>query len=475
MLTPLVRLAAVIYVVAALLVAASPALAQNNPPPRPDPIRMFLDCSYYCDEQFLRKEITLVDWVRDRKDADVHVLVTTQSTGGGGTEYTFKFIGLGPFASVEQTLKHAAPSTATSDETRKAIAEVLKRGLVRYIFESPMASRVTISFSDPKAAGAKAADAKRDPWNLWVFQANVGGSFSGEQSTKYRSFRGSGSANRTTDDWKLSFSASGNYSENKYDLSDTETYTSTSRNSDVSALAVKSLTGHWSAGLVGSAGKSIFLNYDLRSRIAPGLEYDVFPYKESTRRLFTVQYTVGLDHFDYKEITIYEKEKETLIDHKLVHDAEPPTALGYGLGFSRFHAVPHPAGQVSTLGIWQHERAAVQGILVQHLRRGIPHPGPDQPAPRRGDHRGDPGAAAAACERVQLLHEFRDQLPVRVDLQQHRQSPLRRRWWRYLLQLTRHRSLRDRLTSTSSQISTLCVSFSISEPTTNVTSATTIG
>jgi len=278
---------------------------------------MFLDCSYYCDEQFLRKEITLVDWVRDRKDADVHVLVTTQSTGGGGTEYTLKFIGLGPFASVEQTLKYVAPSTATSDETRKGIAEVLKRGLIRYISESPLASRVTISFTDPKAAGGKAADPTKDRWNLWVFQTSIGGSFSGEQSTKYRSFRGSGSANRTTDDWKLSFAASGNYSSNKYDLSETETYTSISRNSDVSALAVKSLTGHWSAGLVGSAGKSIFLNYDLRARIASGLEYDVFPYKESTRRLFTVQYTVGVDRFDYKEITVYDKEKETLIDHKL--------------------------------------------------------------------------------------------------------------------------------------------------------------
>ena len=30
-----------------------------------------------------------------------------------------------------------------------------------------------------------------------------------------------------------------------------------------------------------------------------------------------MNYTVGLDHFDYKEITIYEKERETLIDHKL--------------------------------------------------------------------------------------------------------------------------------------------------------------
>jgi hypothetical protein len=316
MLTPLVRPAALLVV--AILLTGGRAYGQNaQRPPRPDPIRMFLDCSYYCDEQFLRKELTLVDWMRDRADADVHVLVTTQSTGGGGTEYTIKFIGLGPFASVEQTLKHVAPSTATSDDTRKAIAEVLKRGLVRYISESPLATRVTITFADPKAAGNKPADPAKDPWNLWVFRANVGGSFSGEQSSKYKSFRGSASANRTTDNWKLSFSGSGSYSSNKYDLSETETYTSISRNSDFSALAVKSLTGHWSAGLVGSAGKSIFLNYDFRMRVAPGLEYDFFPYKESTRRMLTANYTIGFNRFDYKEVTIYEKEKETLVDHKL--------------------------------------------------------------------------------------------------------------------------------------------------------------
>lgn len=300
-----------------ILCLAGPVGAQTPPRgPRPDPIRMFLDCSYYCDEQFLRKEITLVDWMRDRKDADVHVLVTTQSTGGGGTEYTIKFIGLGPYGGVEQTLKHVATSTATSDETRKSIAEVLKRGLVRYISDSPLATRLTISFAAAKA-DAKAADPAKDPWNLWVFRTNFGGSFSGEQSTKYRSFRGSASANRTTDAWKLSFSGSGSYSSNKYELSATETYKSVSKNTDASALAVKSLTPHWSAGLVGSASKSTYLNYDFRGRIAPGLEYNVFPYSQSTRRMLTLQYTVGLNRFDYEEVTIFDKEKETLVDHKL--------------------------------------------------------------------------------------------------------------------------------------------------------------
>ena len=49
--------------------------------------RVFIDC-ISCDMDYFRTEITFVNYVRDRKDAQVHVLITTQSTGSGGTEYT---------------------------------------------------------------------------------------------------------------------------------------------------------------------------------------------------------------------------------------------------------------------------------------------------------------------------------------------------------------------------------------------------
>jgi hypothetical protein len=304
----------------ALLVCAtsSSAFAAQQPaaPPRPDKIRMFLDCSFFCDETYLKQEITWVDYMRDRRDADVHVLVTTQNTGGGGTEYTIKFIGLGPFAGVEQTLRYSAPQTATSDENRKAIAEVLKQGLVRYVSESPQGKRLKITFTED-AAGAKTSTRTKDRWNLWVFRTNFGGSFNGEQSNKSRSLRGSASANRTTEGWRLSFSASGNYRDNTFQLSDTETFKSISRSSDTSALAVKSLNQHWSAGLVGTTRSSTFLNYDLFVRVAPGIEYDFFPYSQSTRRMLTLQYTVGFDRLDYREETIFGKMKETLLDHHL--------------------------------------------------------------------------------------------------------------------------------------------------------------
>ena len=49
--------------------------------------KVFLDGTRI-DMDYIRTEITFVNYVRDRKEADVHVLITQQRTGGGGREYT---------------------------------------------------------------------------------------------------------------------------------------------------------------------------------------------------------------------------------------------------------------------------------------------------------------------------------------------------------------------------------------------------
>src|SRR5690606_6128926 len=64
-------------------VAAQTATPTAGPPPA-----VFLDCEAdSCDGTHIRNEIRFVDWMRDRTDADVHVLLTSQSTGGGGESY----------------------------------------------------------------------------------------------------------------------------------------------------------------------------------------------------------------------------------------------------------------------------------------------------------------------------------------------------------------------------------------------------
>jgi len=303
-------------VLALVMVASTVAVAQSQVTEgggRAGALRVFLDCDA-CDENYFRTEITFIDYVRDRTDAEVHVLVTTQGTGGGGTEYTIKYIGLGRFSGVDQSLTHFSAQTQTDDERRSGLVATVRLGLVRYAAETPLASRLKVSFDPPKTAGA--ATPVHDPWNFWIFRIGSNGSFEGEESENEKSVRGSFSANRTTNQWKINFTAEADYSQEEFVLDEGETFRSVSRNIEADALVAKSLTDHWSLGTVGAFESSIFSNYELRTRLGGGIEYDVFPYGESTRRLLALLYTVGWEHADYLETTIYGKDDENLIDHR---------------------------------------------------------------------------------------------------------------------------------------------------------------
>lgn len=305
-----------IVAVAATLALAAPAYAQPGEPNRTEGLRVFLDCAAACDQDFLRTAIAVVSFVRDRQDADVHILLTSQPTGGGGIEYTVQFIGLGRFAKAEQTLKYAAGQTATADERRRGLAEVVKRGLVRYVSETPLADRVRITFQ-PEVPSAARGTAGDDPWNLWVFRTTFLGTFNGESSNTGRSIRLDASGSRTSEEWKVSVATAVSYRRDLFDLGEQEAFRSTSKGFGVDGLLVKSLTEHWSAGAVANASSSTFLNYELRIRVAAGAEYNVFPYDASTEKLLTVQYTLGLSSFDYREKTIYGVTSERLPDHRL--------------------------------------------------------------------------------------------------------------------------------------------------------------
>ena len=83
-----------ILVVGALLFAAglapdvaaqekAPVQAVNLDQLKEKAPKVYIDC-LECDLDYIRTEITFVNYVRDRKEADVHILITTQDTGSGG-------------------------------------------------------------------------------------------------------------------------------------------------------------------------------------------------------------------------------------------------------------------------------------------------------------------------------------------------------------------------------------------------------
>lgn len=279
------------------------------------PLKVFLDCQYQCDTDFIRKELTFVDHVRDSQSADIHALVTTESTGGGGTSWKIQFIGLGRFQGHDETVSFTTPQTATADERREAMVKWLKLGLATH---AAIATGTTdIGITHAAAAAAASAAPVHDPWNAWVFNLNMNGNISGEESSKYASYRVNAGASRVTEAWKISFGGNWSRSTNTFEISETETVESLSRSWSSSGLVAKSLGPKFSAAVRTSLNGSTFSNYDLNARLMGGVEYDFFPYAESTRRSLTVMYLVGVAHYNFEEVTIFDKLKDTKLEHQL--------------------------------------------------------------------------------------------------------------------------------------------------------------
>lgn len=303
------RIAIVFFTVFAVL----PVKAQISQSSAPG-LRVFLDCDRGCDRSFLRTDIPIVDWVNDREVSDVHILITRERTGGGGSSHTLNFIGRRWFSSMADTLEYASSSTDTDDERRRGLSKVIKMGLVRYLAKTTLVDRVTIGLAN--ARHNQEASIEVDPWNYWVFRISASGNFRGEASKDGMSVRGDVSANKTTEDWKTRLSVRGNRDESNFSYSDTS-ITSIRRDASAFALVVKSLTSHWSAGGFAEGNTSSRRNTKASFSIGPSIEYNIFPYSESTEREIRLQYHVRVQGSRYDEITLFGETEEAFLKHTL--------------------------------------------------------------------------------------------------------------------------------------------------------------
>lgn len=285
--------------------------------PSPEKINVYIDSpDWYMDLDYYRTEIPFVNYMRDRADADVHILTTIQRTGGDGWEFTINFIGLRKFEGQQNTLKYTSQQTDTEDIIRTKLARQFKLGLMPYVSQSPVIQQIDINYRKPDAE-EEAAQTPHDPWNYWTFRAQVRGYFNGEKSYKYNYLNSSLSANRVTEAWKFSFYLSISNTRSIYDYGDELSYTDERSSNHFYANVVKSLTSHWSLAVKSGAYKSTYNNYDLSAYVRPGIEFNVYPYSEATRRQFTFQYLLGAHYFDYYEETIYFKMKEQRFTEQL--------------------------------------------------------------------------------------------------------------------------------------------------------------
>lgn len=272
--------------------------------------KVFLDCTR-CDYDFIKTEITFVNFVRDRKEADIHVLVTTERTGSGGWEYTMAFIGQRNYADIQATLKYVSKQMDTRDDTRRGIVKVLKIGLAPYMTKTALGDCVSVSFDEYLSPTSV-----EDKWNFWVFSLSLNGSLRGEKLRNSFSVRGNFSANRVTPEFKIRMGVSANFDQSNFTI-DGETIHSYSDRKSFSGLLTKSISEHWSAGAWLSLYSSTYSNIEFSVNPAPAVEYNFFPYSQATRRELRFLYRIGFNFVNYNEVTIYDKTSEKLLSQAL--------------------------------------------------------------------------------------------------------------------------------------------------------------
>lgn len=292
-----------------------PALsAQETEISRKDALNIYIDCNW-CDLSHFKENFTIVNYVRDRKVADVHIIITEMETGGGGIEYSLFFLGQNKYKAKNDTIVFSLPADYSDDEERESQLKHIQLGLVQYILKTPFADKLNLNIEKSEDVSVE-----EDPWKHWVFEAEISGYLDTDDNYSNSNFWSSLSATKVTEKIKFISRFNFRYNESKFQYEEDnvqKTFKTISRGYGNYSTFSYSIGDHWAVGGYFVAKMATYSNLQLQLKFLPGFEYNVFKYSEASRKQLRFLYTIGYLHNDYIDTTIYNKLNEGLFRHSL--------------------------------------------------------------------------------------------------------------------------------------------------------------
>lgn len=308
----------------------------------PDKLRVFIDgCERRdggCDLDYIRTEITAVDFYRDNQKADVFLLINNNRSGGGGRQYQLLFIGQQNIHEGRRdTLYVNTKQTDTDFEVRERLTRFIKLGLAPYVAKTKAGEEIEINMKTDSGNSVDTAQESVDPWNYWVFNVGSDANIELEELSKEINYGGEINVNRITDKWKISLTGriderlrrtiqkvprvddDGNpvLDENGDQIID-----DVENNFDVSEFGfshqlVKAISPQWSYGYDIAGRQNTRFNYKFQTSFRPAVEYNFFPESVQNSRFLRVNYGIEVRNNRYVEETISGVLQETRLLHSL--------------------------------------------------------------------------------------------------------------------------------------------------------------
>lgn len=262
-------------------------------------VKVFLSCR--CDDDFIKQNTLVFDYVRDRTLSDIEVFVFEISNAGGGRKYSFEYKGKNAFQNMDNEISTNIPTNMTFVEAREKLLKTYKLGMVYFLQNTSFQNQLEVNFYDDKN---KPEELSLDQWKNWVFEVSGSFNFENEKSIKEEEYNLGLEVDRVTEMWRIR-SDFGMRRSVKFFSGDEESYNSERKRTFFSGSIVKSLSNHFSTGVFGYYLNDTFRNYRSFVNFSPALEYNFIPYSEVLTREITLAYKIGYNFYEYFEKTIY--------------------------------------------------------------------------------------------------------------------------------------------------------------------------
>ncbi len=145
-----------------------------------DKVKVYLNCP--CDDDFIKQNTLLFDYVRDRTLSDIEVFVFEITNAGGGRNYTFEYKGNNDFQNMDNQINVDIPRNLTFVEAREQLLRTFKLGMVYFLQNTPFNNQLEVTFLDEKFD----LEESLDQWNNWVFEVSGSFNFENEKASRRR-------------------------------------------------------------------------------------------------------------------------------------------------------------------------------------------------------------------------------------------------------------------------------------------------
>ncbi len=287
------------------------ALAQDKIEGKP---KIFIE-GQLPDEVYMKKNINFVDFVNDPKVADVHIIITQRSTGAGGKSYSLMFYNVSFSNMSDYTLTCNSLPGSTDSEIWKLVVNTIKMGLMPFANQTGIGEHFAIRYKTKVEDSGN--ELIRDPWNNWTIRGDLFGNLNWEESRKILSTNYLLKVDRVTEDWRIR--NAGRYYIKTSDIrkANGTIILDTISTSFISSSIVNSLTERWSAGLFVSAFNGTVRNTRYSYTFKPAIEYNIFPWDISDRKVFTIAYYIGPEWYSWYDKTVFNKTQEVHLEQAL--------------------------------------------------------------------------------------------------------------------------------------------------------------